>query len=79
MLTRNQYVEAGNKHLEKDVVVGNNVVEKVEKLANEHTWWHRKIMDCGAEWHHEERKASNMADNTEIVAPLFLLIKDHKG
>ena len=36
-------------------------------------------MNCGADWNHEDRMSSNMVDNTEIVAPLYLLVKDHKG
>ena len=34
---------------------------------------------CGTNWNHSERVASSMEDNSEAVAPLYLLIKDHKG
>ena len=36
-------------------------------------------MRCGATWEHEDRMESNMADQTGIVAPMYLLVKDHKG
>ena len=48
ILKRNQYVEAGKKNTEKDVVVDDDIVRKVQKIANEHTWWLRRIMKCDA-------------------------------
>ena len=39
----------------------------------------RKIFNVGAYWNHEERLAHSMVDKGEVVAPLYLLVKDHKG
>ena len=60
-------------------MVKEETVKKVQKVANDHTWWLRRIVRCGEDWGPEDRMASNMCDQTEVVAPLYLLIKDHKG
>ena len=33
----------------------------------------------GNKWDHEERIAHSMTDKGEVFAPLYILIKDHKG
>ena len=79
MIRRDQYVSSGRKHVEKDEPVDDDMVKKVQKVANDHTWWLRRILRCGEAWNHDDRMSSNMVDNTEVVAPMYLLVKDHKG
>ena len=79
ILKKSQYVQSGSKHTQKDVKVSHEQVKTMQNLVNDHSGWLRKIFNLGAEWNHEERLASSMTDRGEVVAPLYLLVKDHKG
>ena len=79
VLTREQYIDSGKKHTEKDILVNKEQIHKVQKYVNDHCDWMREIFMCGTNWNHCERVAGSMDDNSEAVAPLYLLIKDHKG
>ena len=54
-------------------------VHKLQKAANDHCFWIRKIFNIGANWNHGDRISQSMSDKGDVVAPLYLLIKDHKG
>ena len=45
---------------------------------NNHCEWMRKIFSVGTSWEHEERIGDSKTDKGEVVAPLRLLVKDHK-
>ena len=79
ILTTEQYFEAGRKHVENDLKVGVEEVCVLQKLVNDHCHWLSKIFNVGANWEHSERISQSMCDRGEVVAPLYLLIKDHKG
>ena len=79
VLKKSQYVQSGSKHTQKDVKVSHEQVKTMQNLVNDHSGWLRKIFNLGVEWNHEERLASSMTDRGEVVAPLYLLVKDHKG
>ena len=79
ILKSDQYTAAGQKHVGKDLKVSCDDVRTVQKLVNDHSTWIRKIFGFGAGWGHEDRLGYSMTDRGEVVAPLYLLIKDHKG
>ena len=79
MLTRSQYVQAGAKHVCKDKMISYDQLHSVQKLVNDHSKWLKRIFNIGCEWGHDERIAASMPDKGEVVSPLYLLIKDHKG
>ena len=79
VMTVEQYYSAGQKHTKNDMKVSCDQVKSIQKFVNDHSAWLRKIFGLGASWGHEDRLNSSMTDRGEVVAPLYLLIKDHKG
>ena len=79
IMTREQYVKSGEKHTSKDVIVGPDQFKKVQKCVNSHCEWLSQIFKCGENWQHNDRIVNSMSYESEAVAPLYLLIKDHKG
>ena len=54
-------------------------IKNVQNTINDHCSWLKDIFQCGINWDQMPRMASNLIDRGEGVAPLHLLIKDHKG
>ena len=79
ILRAEQYYASGQKHVKDDVIVDAETVSKLQKTVNDHCHWLGKIFNIGANWEHTERITQSMCDKGEVVAPLYLLIKDHKG
>ena len=79
VLKSSQYYEAGQKHVVKDQKESHEQARAIQKVVNDHSYWLRKIFGLGIEWGHEDRIGNSMTDRGEVVAPLYLLIKDHKG
>ena len=54
-------------------------VVSLQKVVNDHCMWLSQIFNVGSNWDHNDRIRQSMNDKGEVVAPLYLLIKDHKG
>jgi len=79
VLKYDQYLASGMKHTKNDMIVTCEQVKVLQKCVNDHSKWLRRIFGLGSCWGHEERIGNNMTDKGEVVAPLYLLVKDHKG
>ena len=79
VMKKDQYILSGQKHTAKDSVVTIEQARKIQKIVNGHSGWLANIFQYGENWHHSERVVSSMIDNSESIAPLYLLIKDHKN
>ena len=79
ILKSSQYYQAGQKHTKNDQVITHDQVKLIQKTVNDHNILLRKIFGLGVNWGHEDRISNSMTDKGEVVAPLYLLIKDHKG
>ena len=79
VLTVEQYLASGRKHTKKDKVISYDDLHNIQKSVNDHGSWLRRIFGIGNDWNHAERINHSMTDRGEVVAPLYLLIKDHKG
>ena len=79
VLKRSQYSEAGSKHTRNDKKISYDQLHCVQKMVNDHAKWLKKIFNIGSDWGHEERICTSMTDKGEVVSPLYLLVKDHKG
>ena len=79
VLTVEQYLASGRKHTKNDKVISYDDLHNVQKTVNDHGTWLRQIFGIGNNWNHAERISHSMTDRGEVVAPLYLLIKDHKG
>ena len=79
ILTRDQYIRSGRLHTKKDLKIEKDQIHRVQKTVNDHCEWLTNIFMVGENWNHRERISQSMGDCSEAVAPLYLLIKDHKG
>ena len=79
LLTREQYLESGKKHVQKDVEIQPHDLLQIQSNVNTHCEWLSQIFNVGANWEQSERAGNNFIDKSESVAPMYLLVKDHKG
>ena len=79
VLTAQQYIDSGEKHIKNDCEINYEELHSIQKSVNDHGVWLRRIFGIGSNWGHEGRIGNSMTDKGEVVAPLYLLIKDHKG
>ena len=78
VLTREQYMEAGNVHADKDRKIGLEEHGEVERALNGHMRWWNAIWSLGSNWKQEERCMRNLLNHGLGACPMTLLIKDHK-
>ena len=78
VLSQEQYIESGNVHTSKDIEIQPHQIKKIQKSVNDHVFWANRIFQCGSNWNHTDRMATNLVDNGEQVCKMTLLIKDHK-
>ena len=62
----------------KDLEVSATEVKRLQKYVNANVEWLHEILDSGSFWNHEDRIISSSLDLGSQVAPLRLLLKDHK-
>ena len=79
ILTKEQYRKSCLKHTSKDQEISVDKLSSIQNTVNSHCSWVSKIFGIGSNWEHTDRVASSMTENSESVAPLYLLIKDQKG
>ena len=79
VLSPQQYVDSGMKHTSGDIRIDHDQLTSIQKTVNDHCLWMRRIFNIGSAWDHNERIDHSMTDKGEVVAPLRLLIKDHKS
>ena len=79
LLTKSQYESLGAKHIMKDEEITPIQLSKLQRVVNMHSEWLAMIFNVGENWNQNDRVSSSMQDWSESVAPLYLLIKDHKG
>ena len=54
-------------------------VTRLQKYVNSHVNWLHEILGTGEYWNHSERIKHSSSDEGSQVAPLRLMIKDHKS
>jgi len=79
ILTKQQYERSGEKHTKNDREINSDEVPKIQKTVNDHVDWLTEIFKIGEKWNQHERIKQSMKECSESVAPLYLLVKDHKG
>ena len=79
ILSQQQYLASGNIHTSKDMEIQPHLIKKIQSYVNDHTWWAKEILQCGANWNHFDRMSTNLEDKGEQVCKMSLLIKDHKS
>lgn len=66
ILNRKQYLEAGQKHTDKDKQIRWRDVKKLETVANNHSWWLSKIVKYSEETDPERTKRNIQDHGMEI-------------
>ena len=79
MLFREQYLSSGLVHCNKDLEVNITEVTRLQKFVNSHVNWLHEILGTGEYWNHSDRIEDSSSDEGSQVAPLRLMIKDHKS
>ena len=78
VLTKEQYVMAGNVHAEKDRRIDLDEHGEVERALNGHMRWWNSIWSLGSHWSQEDRCLRNLLNHGLGACPMTLLMKDHK-
>jgi hypothetical protein len=79
VMSREEYIEAGKKHVDKDMEVDMDFMVKNQRRINGHMSMIMKTFRVGEEWNHQARLRATKLTYSLSVAPLYLLYKDHKG
>ena len=79
VMSQEEYLAAGMKHVAKDEEVGLEFMQKNQRRLNGHMSMILKTFNVGASWNHQARIRATKLTYSLSVAPLYLLYKDHKG
>ena len=79
VVSKDQYRLSGLKHTSKDQEISANQPQKLQNVVNFHSEWLSYIFGAGCNCYQSDRVGNSMNENSESVAPLYLLVKDHKG
>jgi hypothetical protein len=72
------YRELGAVHTMNDKEITRAEFLETEKIINGHTAMHIKMQGMGDNWGHSQRMRSTTRTNSQNLASLRLLLKDHK-
>ena len=72
------YLEMGQEHISGDKEISEAQIEEIEKTLNAHCAMLLKVTKMGADWEHEDRHRESNIKHSGYVAPMSLLVKDHK-
>ena len=78
VLSRQQYIDAGLSHCKKDLEVNSAEVKRLQTYVNSHVSWLHDILGTGQFWGQHDRIVNSTNDQGCQVAPLKILVKDHK-
>ena len=79
VLSRDQYLASGLVQCSKDLEVNLSEVTRLQNFVNANVDWMHQIFGTGEFWGHQDRIRNSSSDEGSQVAPLRLLIKDHKN
>ena len=79
VLSREQYIAAGLSHCSKDLKVNSTEVKRLQAFVNSNVAWIHDIVGTGHHWNHHDRIIRSTNDQGCQIAPLKILIKDHKN
>ena len=73
------YMKMAESHTCHDVEVGPEEIHRTQRVINGHVSEWIKMMGMGEKWKgHIKHQRETHIDHGESVAPLYLLVKDHK-
>ena len=78
ILSRQQYLDSGRQHTQKDIEIDPDKVKRLQNYVNDHVYWLKESTNIGLNWQHSDRMTKNLIDKGEQVCQMQLLLKDHK-
>ena len=78
VMPKEMYMEAGEVHTSKDRVVSEKLVHETQKKLNGHVSMWIKCLQMGENWDHRDRLRETQINHSDLVAPMYLQVKDHK-
>ena len=72
------YQEMGQEHIAGDREISEKEVNETERKMNAHCAMLLKVTKMGSNWQHEDRHRESNIKHSGYVAPMSLLVKDHK-
>ena len=72
------YVECGGGHTAGDMEIDQKFVHNTQKKLNGHVSMWIKCLNMGEDWKHQSRLRETQINHSNNVAPVYLLVKDHK-
>ena len=79
VMSKENYLRAGNKHTSKDEEVTMNTIVRTQSELNGNISMVIKFCKMGHLWKHGDRIRSTMINKSLSVCPMYLTFKDHKG
>ena len=77
VITREQYLKAGEVHTKKDEVLDWGKIQYIQNQVNAHTWWFSRIIGNSRNTD-PMRMNKNIQEVSSQIPEMSLLIKDHK-
>jgi hypothetical protein len=78
VLSREDYIKAGEEHTKNDTEVDNDEAEEIQRILNGHMRWWSGMLNQSSDWNQEDRACRNLLTNGLNICPMTLMIKDHK-
>ena len=72
------YEKMGEEHTGRDEEITREQVLQIERLINGNMSMLGKCFQIGKQWNHTERCRETQINHSESVAPMYLVVKDHK-
>ena len=79
VLSREQYIKAGEAHTDKDAEVELEEAEEIQRILNGHMRWWAKSLNLAGDWDQEDRALRNLLNHGLSICPMTILVKDHKS
>jgi hypothetical protein len=77
VLSRKQYIEAGEVHTMKDKQIGTEESKMIEHHLNGHMRWWAEMTGIGDNWDQRDRSVRNLLNHELVTCPMTLRVKDH--
>ena len=78
VLSRKQYIEAGEEHTKNDKEINLEESKAVERELNGHMRWWADMTGLGEHWNQKDRSVRNLLNHGLATCPMTLMVKDHK-
>jgi hypothetical protein len=76
---KENYLELGKKHIEKDRIIERKELRKIERELNGHAIMWAKMTNIGENYNHTARIIDSKVSKSNNTANMYMMLKDHKA